>query len=188
MRVIAGTLRGRRLFSPRWAGLRPTSDRLRETLFDIVAARVEGARVLDGCAGTGAVGIEALSRGADHVVFVERDPRAVTLIRRNVAQCGLTDRCTIVRGVLPAAFRRTPVEPFDLVLLDPPYGAPDIGAILAAAARQLGPRGLLVLERARRGASMTDAALSSLRVLRAGDSVLELYSPAASGLVDHGTE
>lgn len=179
MRVIAGTQRGRRLFSPNWAGLRPTSDRLRETLFDVVGTRVEGARVLDGCAGTGAVGIEALSRGAEHVLFIERDPRAVALIRRNVAHCGFTDRCTIRRAGLPAALRRPLVDPFDLVLLDPPYGAPDIGAILTAAAGRLGPQGLLVLERARRQPPLEDPALTSLRIIRAGDSVLELYGPAA---------
>ncbi|HIM51758.1 MAG TPA: 16S rRNA (guanine(966)-N(2))-methyltransferase RsmD [Acidobacteria bacterium] len=179
MRVIAGTQRGRRLFSPRWAGLRPTSDRLRETLFDVVGARIEGARVLDGCAGTGAVGIEALSRGADHVLFIERNPRAVALIRRNVAHCELRDRCTIRRGSLPAALRRPPIDPFDLVLLDPPYGAPDIGAILTAAAGHLGPEGLLVLERARRETPLEDPGLTSLRIVRAGDSVLELYGPAA---------
>ena len=188
MRVIAGTHKGHRLFSPRWAGLRPTSDRLRETLFDVVAARVEGARVLDGCAGTGAVGIEALSRGAEHVLFIERDARAIALIRRNVAQCGLMDRCTIRRGGLPAALRRPPVAPFDLVLLDPPYGAPDIGAILTAAAAHLGPQGLLVLERARRATPIVDPALASLRIVRAGDGVLELYGPAAGGRVADGTE
>ncbi len=179
MRVIAGTRRGRRLFSPRWAGLRPTSDRLRETLFDVVGARVEGARVLDGCAGTGAVGIEALSRGAEHVLFIERDPRAVALIRRNVAHCELRDRCTIRRASLPTALRRPPIDPFDLVLLDPPYDAPDIGAILTAAAGHLRPQGLLVLERARRETPFEDPALTSLRIVRAGDSVLELYGPAS---------
>ena len=179
MRVIAGTHRGRRLLSPQWTGLRPTSDRLRETLFDVLGARVEGARVLDGCAGTGAVGIEALSRGADHVVFVERDPRAVALIRRNVTQCGLRERCTIRRASLPAALRRPPDAPFDLVLLDPPYGAPDIGAILTAAATHLDPQGLLVLERARREPSLEDPALTSFRLVRAGDSVLDLYRPVA---------
>ena len=76
MRVIAGALKGRRLKSPTWDGLRPTSDRLRETLFNVIAPRVAGARVLDGYAGTGAVGIEALSRGARQVTFVERDRRA----------------------------------------------------------------------------------------------------------------
>ena len=178
MRVIAGTRRGCRLFSPGWAGLRPTSDRLRETLFDVVGGRVEGARVIDGCAGTGAVGIEALSRGAEHVLFIDRDPRSVALIRRNVTHCGLTDWCTIRRAILPAGLRRPPVEPFDLVLLDPPYGAPDIGAILTAAARRLGPQGLLVLERARRQTPLEVPALISLRIIRAGDSVLELYGPA----------
>ena len=179
MRVIAGTRRGRRLFSPRWTGLRPTSDRLRETLFDIVGARIEGARVLDGCAGTGAIGIEALSRGAEHVLFIDRDPRAVALIRRNVAHCELKDWCTIRRASLPAVLQRPPIDPFDLVLLDPPYGAPDIGAILTAAAGHLGPQGLLVLERARRETPREDPALTSIRIVRAGDSVLKLYGPAA---------
>ena len=85
MRIIAGTLKGRRLEAPDWDGLRPTSDRLRETLFNVLAPRIRGARVLDGYAGTGAVGIEALSRGAAHVTFVERDPRAVALIEANLA-------------------------------------------------------------------------------------------------------
>ena len=181
MRVIAGTHKGRRLFTPRWAGLRPTSDRLRETLFDVLGARVERARVLDGCAGTGAIGIEALSRGADHAVFIDRDPRAVTLIRRNVAQCDLTAQCTIRHAALPAALRRIPVEPFDLVLLDPPYGAPDIGAILTVAAVHLERHGLLVLERAWREAPLAAPALRPLRIVRAGDSVLELYGPASGG-------
>ena len=142
MRVIGGTRKGRRLFSPRWAGLRPTADRLRETLFDVLGASIEGAKVLDGCAGTGALGIEALSRGAEHVLFIDRDLRAVALIRRNVAHCELGDRCTIRRASLPTALRRPPIDPFDLVLLDPPYGAPDIGAILTAAAGHLGATGL----------------------------------------------
>jgi 16S rRNA (guanine966-N2)-methyltransferase len=89
MRIIAGSLKGRRLDAPSWNGLRPTSDKLRETLFNVLAPRMEGARVLDGYAGTGAVGIEALSRGASHVTFVERDPRAVRLIETNLDRCGI---------------------------------------------------------------------------------------------------
>src|SRR3979490_2975864 len=85
MRIIAGTLKGRRLGPPTWEGLRPTSDKLRETLFNVLAPRISGARVLDGYAGTGAVGLEALSRGASHVTFVERDRRAQQLITRNIA-------------------------------------------------------------------------------------------------------
>jgi 16S rRNA (guanine966-N2)-methyltransferase len=80
VRVIAGAFRGRRLEVPAWEGLRPTSDKLRETLFNILAPRIAGARFLDGCAGTGAVGIEALSRGAAHVTFVDSDRRALALV------------------------------------------------------------------------------------------------------------
>src|SRR2546422_1372879 len=101
MRVIAGRLRGRRLTPPTWEGLRPTSDRLRETLFNILATRIAGARVLDGFAGTGAVGIEALSRGAAHVTFVERDAKATALIEANLARCEVApDTRSVRRGDL----------------------------------------------------------------------------------------
>ena len=179
MRVIAGTHRGIRLFSPRWSGLRPTSDRLRETLFDVLGNRVEGSRVLDGCAGTGAVGIEALSRGASYVLFIERDHRSVSLIRRNVRRCGFADRCTIRCARLPGALKGSSESPFDLAFLDPPYGAKDIGAILTATVRHLSPRGLLVFERQLGKSPLVDPGLKSVRVLRAGGSVLELYIPVA---------
>src|SRR5580765_2543999 len=97
MRVIAGRYKGRRLKTPTWKGLRPTSDKLRETLFNILAPRIEGARVLDGYAGTGAVGIEALSRGAAHVTFVDRDRRALQLIGENIAHCRIPSGCAIIR-------------------------------------------------------------------------------------------
>ena len=83
MRIIGGSLKGRRLETPDWPGLRPTSDKLRETLFNVLAPRIEDARLLDGYAGTGAVGIEAISRGAAHVTFVEQDRRAAALIAAN---------------------------------------------------------------------------------------------------------
>ena len=92
MRVIAGELKGRRLKTPKWEGLRPTSDKLRETLFNVVAQRVAGARVLDMYAGTGAIGIEALSRGAAHVTFIDFDARALKLIAENLRHCGAEDR------------------------------------------------------------------------------------------------
>ncbi len=181
MRIIAGTLKGRRLSTPRWDGLRPTSDRLRETLFDILTPRIADARVLDGCAGTGAVGLEALSRGAAHVVFIDRDPRAVALIRRNAAACGLADRCTVRRAELPAGFCRLAPAAFDLVLLDPPYGGPDIGAILAASAVHLAPESRLVLEHARHLEPEAPPTLEALRSVRAGDSALRFYRPAVPG-------
>ena len=181
MRIIAGTHKGRRLSTPRWAGLRPTSDRLRGTLFDILGPRVEGARVLDGCAGTGAVGLEALSRGAAHVVFVDQDPRAVALIRRNAAACGLAERCTVRRAALPAGLRRLGAGKFDLILLDPPYDAPDIGAMLAASAARLGPEGRLVIEHARRVELPAAPSVEVLRSVRAGDSALRFYRLAGRG-------
>ena len=101
MRVIAGKFKGRRLRPPAWDGLRPTSDKLRETLFNILAPRLEGARLLDGCAGTGAVGIEALSRGAAHVTFIEKDRRAVALIEANLAVCGVA--AGVTRAFIPCS-------------------------------------------------------------------------------------
>ncbi len=185
MRVIAGTLRGRRLKAPSWSGLRPTSDRLRETLFNILGDRVAGARVLDGFAGTGALGIEALSRGADSVTFVEADARAVTLIRDNLRHCGIAGSCAIIRGSFAGvASRLSAAQGFHLVLLDPPYEQPDLDGILAAGGECLAPRGALVLEHARRR-SVPDAAgtIVRYRTVAAGDSVLTFYQPAA--LPDH---
>ena len=178
MRVIAGALKGRRLRSPRWPGLRPTADRLRETLFDVLGEWVAGAVVLDGFAGTGALGLEALSRGAETVVFVERDRRAAALIAANLDHCGVGERATIVAGPLPGALdRAAPGHPFDLILLDPPYAYPEasIGAILSAAARRLAPDGRLVLERARRSAACEVPELVLRRRVAAGDSALVFY-------------
>jgi len=172
VRIIAGTLKGRRLRSPDWDGLRPTSDRLRETLFNVLAGRVAGARVLDGFAGTGAVGIEALSRGAAGVTFVERDRRAVALIQRNLEQCGVEGGYTMAPGDFTTALAALPADArFDLVLLDPPYGEAT-AAVLEAAAGRLAPGGLLVLERAARGEPPEVAGLARVRDLRASDSAL----------------
>jgi 16S rRNA (guanine966-N2)-methyltransferase len=156
MRIIAGTLRGRRLKAPTWEGLRPTSDRLRETLFNIVAARVPAAHVLDGYAGTGAVGIEALSRGASRVVFVERDARAARLIAENLAHCGVENGYAIIRADLARLVRPGGTMPFDLIVLDPPYAEPGVAAIVARAGSWLAAGGLLVLEHARRRAQIND--------------------------------
>src|SRR6476661_7493495 len=111
MRIIAGSLKGRRLKSPAWDGLRPTSDKLRETLFNVIGPRVVGARVLDGYAGTGAIGIEALSRGAAHVTFVESDRRAQALIEENLARCRIAGGYAIIRASASRAvetLRRSP--------------------------------------------------------------------------------
>jgi len=128
MRIIAGALKGRRLAPPDFEGLRPTSDKLRETLFNVIAGRVRGATVLDAFAGTGALGIEALSRSAAQVTFVDTDRRAVALVSENVRRCGVAERCVIIRGRLVEVSQHLAMAPFDLILLDPPYvGARGVG-------------------------------------------------------------
>ncbi len=204
MRVIAGSCKGRRLQPPTWSGLRPTSDRLRETIFDILADRVVAARVLDGYAGTGALGIEALSRGAAHVTFVERDPRAQALIARNAALCGLEERYVIIRTSVPGALetmrdRQTSdsaaSDRYDIVLLDPPYehspatprrgirassptasSASELPSVIAAAGAVLADTGILVLEHARKWQPPAAAGrLVLTRDVVAGDSALAFY-------------
>ena len=176
MRIIAGSLKGRRLRSPRWDGLRPSSDRLRETLFNVLGEHVRDAVVLDACAGTGAVGIEAISRGARHVVFVERDKRATALIHDNAIRCGIADRCRIVRGVLPEVMDSGDLqETFDAIMIDPPYDDPNIDAILFGVGERLAFHGVLVLERSRRARPSVVVRLTHVRRVTSGDSALDFY-------------
>ena len=124
MRVIAGTYRSRPLAAPRGMETRPTSDRLRETLFNILAPRVEGSRFVDLYAGTGAVGIEALSRGAGHVWFAEDATAALAVLRKNLASLRITQAFTLEeRGVGALLQRLSKAQPVDVVFLDPPYEA-----------------------------------------------------------------
>jgi 16S rRNA (guanine966-N2)-methyltransferase len=183
MRIIAGDLKGRRLKPPTWEGLRPTSDKLRGTLFNVLAERVRDARVLDLYAGTGAIGIEALSRGAAHVTFVDEDRRAVKLIEENLRHSGAPERYAIIRlrfAVRPARDetpQSLPTGSFDLAVLDPPYDEPDLMATIAAAEPLMTPDGLLVLEHARRRpAPETAGRLGRTRDLISGDSALAFYS------------
>lgn len=178
MRVIAGEFKGRRLEAPKWEGLRPTSDKLRETLFNVLAPRIEGARVVDGFAGTGALGIEALSRGAARATFIERDPRALRLIAANLERCALAaGRYAIIRGdFLSVARARREGTHADLVLLDPPYDLDSLEETIASAGEWLEGSGLVVLEHARRRESPAVAGgLVRTRVLISGDSALSFY-------------
>jgi 16S rRNA (guanine(966)-N(2))-methyltransferase RsmD len=180
MRVIAGTLKGRRLKSPSWEGLRPTSDKLRETLFNVLAARIAGARVLDVYAGTGAIGIEALSRGAAHVTFVESDRRARVLIAANLALCGIETGYTMLPVSAAKAFQMlatsASVVPFDLILLDPPYDQSPAES-LADVDRLLAPGGCVILEHAKRMAAPAHhGELRRSRDLASGDSALAFYT------------
>jgi 16S rRNA (guanine966-N2)-methyltransferase len=183
MRVIAGRFKGRRLASPDWSGLRPTSDRLKGTLFEILGLAVPGARVLDGFAGTGALGIEALSRGAAEAVFVDVDRRAINLIAQNIERCGLHDGYTVIRGSLAGVLGRRPAGgSFDVVLLDPPYDAITVPAILEMAGGHLAAAGVMVLEHARRRAAPSGVpGLILARQVVSGDSSLTFYRPAVPG-------
>jgi 16S rRNA (guanine966-N2)-methyltransferase len=135
VRIIAGEFRGRRLLTPKGRSIRPTSDRVREALFSVIAPHVAGAHVLDLFAGTGALGLEALSRGAAQAVFVDHDTEAIRLIAENIRLCGVEDRVRVLqRPILPSldtlAKERPDPERFDLVFLDPPYGQEQVPVVL----------------------------------------------------------
>ena len=181
MRVIAGTARGRPLKAPPGRSTRPTSDRVREAMFSSLAGDVPGAVVLDLFAGTGALGIEALSRGAAAATFVESQAAVAAVLTDNVARADVGSRATIVRGDAAAFVRRDQDRQFTVVLCDPPYDYPmvDVVALLAdlAAAGGLSPDAVVVVERERRDPALADpGALSDLlavdRVRSYGDTVL----------------
>jgi 16S rRNA (guanine966-N2)-methyltransferase len=148
MRIIAGEWRGRKLVAPAGRQTRPTADRTRETLFSMLASRLgsfEGLRVADLYAGSGALGFEALSRGAAHATFVENDRAATKAIEANAASLGSADRCAI-RAVSAATLPRS--EPFDIVFADPPY-EPKSGTAVAEAIAKAGwvaPGGWIAIE------------------------------------------
>lgn len=185
MRVIAGIYRSRILKSLKGLALRPTSDRLRETLFNVLAPNLPGSRFVDLFAGTGAIGIEALSRGAAEIVFIENHPPAVTLIRLNLESLGINTGATVLavdalRGLaLLAARINTGAPAFDHIFLDPPYAAAeDYSRVLEflGSADLLAPGGMVVAEHRRKFDLREEAGeLRRFRVLRQGDAALSFY-------------
>ncbi len=147
MRVITGTARGRRLKELKGTDTRPTTDKVKESLFSIIQFEIEGRRVLDLFAGTGQLGIEALSRGASSAVFVDQRNDAVQLVRENLKLCDLTDRAQVVCGEA-MAYLSAVREKFDLIFLDPPYADGLAEKALAHIARFdiLKPHGIMVAE------------------------------------------
>jgi 16S rRNA (guanine(966)-N(2))-methyltransferase RsmD len=174
MRVIAGEFRSRRLKSIPGDATRPTPERLRETLFNILARRIEGATFLDAYAGTGAVGIEALSRGARHAFFLERNRHALEIIRENLASLALERRATVVAGPVLVTMARTAA---DIVFLDPPY---DLEGEYGAALELLSeaPPALVVAQHPVRLA-IGDAygSLKRTRTVKQGDNALSFFAP-----------
>ena len=182
MRVIAGKYRGRNLRSPPSLQVRPTSDRLRETLFNVLAPRIEDTRFLDLCAGSGAVGIEALSRGAAHVTFVDRSRKMCGLVESNLDLCGVPEDLTEVVMSETAEFLRRAIsrgsEAWDVAFFDPPY-ANDYTPVLAAFGK--GPllrpgSGILVVEHHHKNELKDEIGeIRRWRVLKQGDSCLSFY-------------
>ncbi|MFA9444766.1 16S rRNA (guanine(966)-N(2))-methyltransferase RsmD [Egicoccus sp. AB-alg6-2] len=152
MRIVAGAARGRRLVAPKGFDVRPTTDRVKEALFSSLQPLLPGARVLDLYAGSGGLGLEALSRGAAAVTFVERAQPAVGALRRNIDTVDLPGTEVVVMDAAKALASPLPGSPFDLVLADPPYRLPaaELGAVLEALVAQLAPGAAVVIERAAR--------------------------------------
>lgn len=178
LRIVAGDLRGRRIRVPDGAEVRPTGDRVREALFAILGSRVEGAGVVDAFAGSGALGLEAISRGAARVLFLESDPAVASVLRDNVRALGVAQRCRVVVGDACRGWGALG-GPVDLVLADPPYGAAGEGERLLRAigsASALAPTGWIVLERDREApVSAGNPRLECFRTARYGRSCLDFY-------------
>jgi 16S rRNA (guanine966-N2)-methyltransferase len=191
MRVIAGQFRSRTLDAPAGLATRPTSDRLRETLFNVLtsrveAPRIESARFLDLYSGSGAVGIEALSRGASHVTFAEKARPALTALRANLTRLGITGGFTIHTGTVTTFLRTAAPASFDIVFLDPPYDLADeystvLHLLGSSASSSLAPQALVIAEH-RRPISGKDTLagaygqLTRTRILKQGDAALSFYS------------
>ena len=183
MRIIAGSARGRKILSvPKTMPVRPISGRIRQSLFDILRPRLPASRFLDLFAGTGAVGLEALSRGAEAVVFVERDPRCVKVIERNLEQVGWTAKGKVFRanavGPLSWVCHRSHVEAFDIVFMGPPYKDEEkrplalCTPVLSNLAQSgiLSPEGWVVAQRHAKEVVVVPPGLTLFRQCRYGDT------------------
>jgi len=183
MRIIAGKYRGRRLKSPPSLRTRPTSDRLRETLFNILAPRIEGARFLDLCAGSGAAGMEALSRGAAHTVFVDQSREMCALIGANLETLEITGNELVIACSEAVDWlqkrARSDADGFDIVFFDPPYSADyevALDYIASKAETLLAKDGLVVVEHHKKNELPAEVGkLKRRRSLKQGDSCLSFY-------------
>ena len=181
MRVIAGKFKGRNLKSPPSLQVRPTSDRLRETLFNVIAAHVPDARFLDLCAGSGAVGIEALSRGAAHSTFVDRSRRSCQLIEANLKLCQVPEDerdiyCSEAAEFLKQTSSHT-TERWDVIFFDPPYKQDYLPVLeILGSSKLLNDDGLLIVEHHHKtDLPETTGNLHRTRILKQGDSSLSFY-------------
>ena len=187
MRVIAGRFRSRVLDAPAGMATRPTSDRLRETLFNVLAPRIEGARVLDLYAGSGAVGIEAVSRGAAHVEFVERATPALKALWGNLARLGIVSGVAVRAQTVGAFLRGAASGGFDVVFLDPPYDLADeyaaaLGLLGGAASGWLAEGAVVIAEHRKKDRlEVGYGELVRTRLLEQGDAGLSFYRNREQG-------
>ena len=193
MRIIAGILRSRTLQAPPGLATRPTSDRLRETLFNVLATRIEGAQFLDLYAGSGAVGLEALSRGALSVVFVERAAGALKVLRANLGRLGLEEGFRIQPGAVAGYLRKEIWRPgFDIVFLDPPYEAASeyettLGLLGGDLRGMLRPGAVVIAEHRRKQTLAENyGELRRSRLLLQGDAALSFYAVNEPQTEEHG--
>jgi 16S rRNA (guanine966-N2)-methyltransferase len=179
MRVIAGRLKGSALRTPPGSTVRPTYDRVRESVFSIIEPALDGAAVLDMFAGSGSLGIESLSRGASRATFIEADRVVFDTLRGNIERLGLMDVSRLVRGdALEAMLRGVPGLPFDVVFVDPPYstGLAERALRLLDRSTSLADDATVVLERATSDASLeTPGRLELRRSRRYGGTTVDLY-------------
>ena len=170
MRVISGEFRSRQLTAPAGTQTRPTPDRLRESLFSALGDRVGGCTFFDGYAGCGSVGIEALSRGAKHAIFVEKHPQALVALRANLEKLRVKDRATVICGSVSKVLRQQVAE---IVFLDPPY---DKEAEYPLSMEAVGECGLLLVQHSVR-LTLPDVSgeLARVRQMRQGDNVVSFY-------------
>jgi 16S rRNA (guanine(966)-N(2))-methyltransferase RsmD len=175
MRVIAGEFRSRRLKSIPGNATRPTPDRLRETLFDILAPEIDRASFLDAYAGTGAVGIEALSRGASHAYFLERNRAALEIIRENLAALRLLPRATVVTGLVMLTL---PHYKADIVFVDPPYDAAREYATVLSLLGDAPPLLTILQHSVRQDLPDEHGTLRRTKVVKQGDNALSIYRVA----------
>jgi 16S rRNA (guanine(966)-N(2))-methyltransferase RsmD len=176
MRIISGKFKGRRL-QPHGVDLRPTTDKVREALFNILAPDVQGAAFLDLYAGSGSIGIEAFSRGAEHVVFVEQEKQNVLLIRKNIASLALSEKVTLFYGSV-LDFLKTNKATFDLVYVDPPYEDNDLLERLQTlgSSDTISPQGIVVIEHFHKQELPQDfGTLALSRQVRYGGTALTFY-------------
>ncbi len=181
MRIVAGKYRGRSLRTVRGQDVRPTSDRLRETLFNILAPRIAGTRFLDLCAGSGAVGIEALSRGANHATFVDQSRSACSVIRDNLTRLGIEAEATVLCRDAAAAIRWLASQgtQFDIIFFDPPYASGIYSGVLNLIGTEnlLAENGIAVVEhRAKAPPGPEFGELRPYRQVKQGESALTFYA------------